>query len=65
MRLCCQKTWAHTAVTGQLEKKNNKQTNAEIHMLIKANGKLHDIVIYTDSSVTRYQSGCEFTVRQG
>ena len=34
-------------------------------MLVEANSKPHDIVIYTDSSVTRDQSGRGFTVKQG
>ena len=34
-------------------------------MLVEANSKPHDIVIYTDGSVTRDRSGWEFTVKQG
>ena len=38
---------------------------AEVQMLVEANSKPHDIVIYTDGSVTRDQSGLGFTVKQG
>ena len=34
-------------------------------MLVEANSKPHDIVIYTDDSVTRDQSGWGLTVKQG
>ena len=34
-------------------------------MLVEANSKLYDIVIYTDGSVTRDRSGWRFTVKQG
>ena len=33
-------------------------------MLVEANSKPHDIVIYTDGSVTRDRSGWGFTVKQ-
>ena len=33
-------------------------------MLVEANSKPHDIVIYTDGSVTSYQSGWGFTAKQ-
>ena len=36
-----------------------------VEMLVKANSKPHDIVIYTDGSVTRDRSGWGFTVKQG
>ena len=39
--------------------------NADVQMLVEANSKPHDIVIYTDGSVTRDWSGWEFTVKQG
>ena len=39
--------------------------NAQVQMLVEANSKPHDIVIYTDSSVTRDRSGWGFTVKQG
>ena len=39
--------------------------NAEVQMLVGANIKSHDIVIYTDASVTRDRSGWGFTVKQG
>ena len=34
-------------------------------MLVEANSKPHDIVIYTNGSVTRDRSGWGFTVKQG
>ena len=34
-------------------------------MLVEVNSKPHDIVIYTDGSVTRDRSGWGFTVKQG
>ena len=40
------------------------KTNAEVQMLVEANSKPHDIVIYTDGSVTRDRSGWGFTVKQ-
>ena len=39
--------------------------NAEVQMLVEANSKPHDTMIYTDSSVTRDRSGWGFTVKQG
>ena len=42
-----------------------RKTNAEVQMLVEANSKPHDIVIYTDGSVTRDQSGWGFLVKQG
>ena len=41
------------------------KTNAEVQMLVEANNKPHDIVIYTDGSVTKDRSGWGFTVKQG
>ena len=41
-----------------------EKTNAEVQMLVEANSKSHDIVIYTDGSVTRDRSGWGFTVKQ-
>ena len=41
------------------------KANAEVPMLVEANSKPHDIVIYTDGSVTRDRSGWGFTVKQG
>ena len=41
------------------------KTNAEVQMLVEANSKPHDIVIYTDGSVTRDRSGWGFTVKHG
>ena len=46
-------------MNGQLEKKN-----AEVQMLVEANSKPLDIVIYTDGSVVRDRSGWGFTVKQ-
>ena len=42
-----------------------EKTNVEVQMLVRANSKPHDIVIYTDGSVTRDRSGWGFTVKQG
>ena len=42
-----------------------RKVNAEVQMLVEAKIKPHDIVIYTDGSVTRDRSGCGFTVKQG
>ena len=42
-----------------------KKPSADVQMLVEANSKPHDIVIYTDGSVTRDRSGWEFTVKQG
>ena len=41
------------------------KVNVEVQMLVEANSKLYDIVIYTDGSVTRDRSGWRFTVKQG
>ena len=41
------------------------KTNAEVQMLVEANSKPHDIMIYTDGSVTRDWSGWGITVKQG
>ena len=41
------------------------KASVEVQMLVKANSKPHDIVIYTDSSVTRDWSGWGFMVKQG
>ena len=42
-----------------------EKTNAKVQMLVEAKSKPHDIVIYTDGSVTRDRSGWGFTVKQG
>ena len=39
--------------------------NAEVQMLVEANSKPQDIVVYTEDSVTRDRSGWGFTIRQG
>ena len=41
------------------------KANAEVQMLVGANSRPHDIVIYTDGSVTSDRSGFGFTVNQG
>ena len=41
------------------------KANEEVQMLVKANSKPHDIVIYKDGSVTRDRSGWGFTVKKG
>ena len=41
------------------------KTNAEVQMLVEGNIKQHDIVIYTDCSVTRDRSCWGFMVKQG
>ena len=41
------------------------KTNAEIQMLVEANSKPHDTVIYTAGSFTRDRSGWWFTVKLG
>ena len=48
-----------------LEWPARKKTNAEVQMLVEANSKPHDIVIYTDGSVARSRSGWGFTVKHG
>ena len=42
-----------------------EKARAEVLMLIQANSKPRDIVIYTDGSVTRNRSGWGFTVKEG
>ena len=41
------------------------KANAEVQILVEANSKPHDIMIYTDGSVTKDRSGWGFTVKQG
>ena len=41
------------------------KANAEVQMVVGANSKPHDIVIYIDGSVTRDWCGWGFTVKQG
>ena len=38
---------------------------SEIKLLIQQNNKLPDLIVYTDGSVTKDQSGWGFTVKQG
>ena len=59
-RFCYQKSWTHTATSGQLEK-----CSAEIQMLVEANSKLHDVMISTDGSVVREQCGVWFSRTDG
>ncbi|NQZ78185.1 MAG: endonuclease/exonuclease/phosphatase family protein, partial [Ekhidna sp.] len=40
------------------------RTNAEIHLILEANSKEDDIIIYTDGSVTNTQSGWGFTAKK-
>ena len=42
-----------------------ENANAEVQMLVEANSKPHDIVTYTDGSVTRDRSGWGVTIKQG
>ena len=44
---------------------NKKKNSAEVHMLVEANSKPHDIVIYTDGSVTRDRSGYRVSAGTG
>ena len=37
----------------------------KVQMLVESNSKPHDIVIYTDGSITRDRFGWGFTVKQG
>ena len=41
------------------------KANAEVQMLVKANSKPHDIIIYFEGSVTRDRSDWGFTVKHG
>ena len=42
-----------------------KKPNTDVQMLVEANSKPHDIVIYTGGLVTRDRSGWGFIVKQG
>ena len=42
-----------------------RKANGEVQMLVKTNSKPHDIMIYTDGSVTTDQSGWGFIVKHG
>ena len=57
-RVCCERTQA------PCREWPAGKANAEVQMLVEAISKPHDIVIYTDSSVTRDRSGWGFTVKQ-
>ena len=41
------------------------KTESEIKLLIQENSKPQDLIVYTDDSVTKDQSGWGFTVKQG
>ena len=41
------------------------KANAEVQILVEANSKPHDIVIYSDGSVAKDRSGWGFTAKQG
>ena len=40
------------------------ETESEIRLLIEENSKLQDLIVHTDGSVTKDQSGWGFTVKQ-
>ena len=42
-----------------------EKANAKVQILVEVNTKPHDIVIYTDGSVTRDRFSWGFTVKQG
>ena len=58
MRHSCKKTWKSTV-------QNVQQTITEsaIKLLVKENRKPQDLVVYTDGSVTKDQSGWGFIVK--
>ena len=41
------------------------KTESEIKLLIQENSKPQDLIVYTDGSLTKDQSGWSFTVKQG
>ena len=41
------------------------KANSEVKLLIQENSKPQDLIVYTDGSVTKDQSGWGFTVKQG
>ena len=41
------------------------KTESEIKLLIEENSKPQNLIVYTDDSVTKDQSGWGFTVKQG
>ena len=49
----------------QCREKPAGKTEPEIKLLIRENSKPQDLIVYTDGSVTRDQSGWGFTVKQG
>ena len=49
----------------QCREKPAGKTKPEIKLLIRENSKPQDLIVYTDGSVTRDQSGWGFTVKQG
>ena len=60
MRHSCQKSWETT-----VEKWPAGKTESEIKLLIQENSKPQDLIMYTDGSVTKDQSGWGFAVKQG
>ena len=59
MRHSCQETWESTVENGQQGKQS------EIKLLIQDSSKQRELIVYTDGSVTKNQSGWGFTVKQG
>ena len=43
----------------------SRQAESEIKLLIQENSKPQDLIVYTDGSVTKDQSGWGFTDKQG
>ena len=60
MRHSCQKTWENTVENGQQAKHNQRSIFS-----FKKTAKPQDIIVYTDGSDTKDQSGWGFTVKQG
>ena len=59
MRHSCQKTWESKV------EKSQQAKQSEVKILIQENRKSQDLIVYTDGSVTKDQSGWGFTVKQG
>ena len=53
-------TWESTVENGQQAK-----IESEIKLFIQENSKPQDLIVYTDGSATKDQSGWGFTVKQG
>ena len=58
-RHSCLKTWKSTVENG------HQAEQSEIKLLIQENSKPQDLIVYTDGSVTKDQSGWGSTVEQG